>query len=352
MTRTERFAWTIGVLGILALVTVRATAQDRVPPQTTQATDWRALTATPQSVDLASIKPLEVVHYSWPIRPQDVTPPAWWLHDFVRITRGATIAADTGTTEAHVRALAHVAAQYRASVAIVMAPYHHVSWADGDPRKTDATYWPFWRERLTAMKGWVDDESVRNGAAHGVSSVRMVIFDCERFRLKDAAEKDAAEWNAAMKARYDEAYDVAKDVFGPECYVEWYSRGWYRPIGVEAWQRNVGPYYHFDGTEKGDGVSAVVTRPDWTDPSMAAVYETLLRGKATDRLVTWVWLGSGYRYVNGSLGADYNWDYGLEKAAALAKVRREFRERTAAVIFYPSPGSNPHWLRHFAEYAR
>lgn len=351
MTRTERFAWTIGVLGILALVTVRATAQDRVPPTTTQATDWRALTATPQSVDLASIKPLEIVHYSWPIRPQDVLPtPAWWLHDYVRITRGATVNADMGTTEAHVRALAKVAAQYRASVAIVMAPYHHVSWADGDPRKTDATYWPFWRERLAAMKGWVDDESVRNGAAHGVSSVRMVIFDCERFRLKDAAEKGAAEWNAAMKARYDEAYDAAKGVFGADCLVEWYSRGWYRPIGITGWQRNIG-YYHFDGTEKGDAVSAVVTRPDWTEPSIAAVYETLNRAKPTDRLVTWIWLGAAYRYEAGVLAADYDHDIGADACRRL-RTLRTLSPRQACNIFYPGPGANPHWLRNFAEYAR
>lgn len=362
MTRTERFCWTAFVLGFLAMFvgtawqTREARAQSRPAPQV--ATDWRQLTGTPQSVDLASIRPLEIVHYSWPLREADVLPaPAWWLSDFVRITRGATVHADTATTEAHVRAVARIAAQYRASVAIVHTPYHHASWADGDPRHVDATYWPFWTARLTAMKGWVEAEG---------ASVRCIIFDSERFRIQpadgsgmvdqaksiDDAKRLTREWNAAARARYDEAYDAVKGIFGAEVYVEWYSRGWYRPIGVTAWQRNAGPYYHFDGSEKGDGVSAVVTRPDWTEPSISAVYETLLRGKPTDRLVTWIWLGSGYRYASGTLSVDDDWDFGTDAARGLARLRSDFRGRQACIIFYPSPGSNPHWLRHFAEYAK
>lgn len=288
-------------------------------------------------------------HYSWPIRAEDVLPtPAWWLHDYIRITRGVSIHADTGTTEAHVRALAKLAAQYRASVAIVHGPYHHASWPTipgthtADPRITDVTYWPWWTQRLTKMKGWVESEG---------ASVRMVIFDCERFILKAAEDKGAEEWNAAMRTRYDEAYDATKAIFGQSCYVEWYSRGWYRPIGVTRVQRYI-PYGHFDLTEKGDGVSAVITRPDWTEPMVASVYETALRAPGqNDRLVTWIWLGSGYRYEAGTLAADTDWDYGVDAARGLARLRDDFRGRLAGVIFYPSPGSNPHWLRHFAEYA-
>lgn len=349
MTRTERFWWTAPVVVFLAmLIGVNlARAQDRDPPAATQPIDWRALTATPQSVDLASIAPLEVVHYSWPIRAVDVLPTsAWWLHDFVRITRGASVSADTSTTEAHVRALAKVAAQYRASVAVVMAPYHHASWSDGDPRRTDATYWPWWSARLTVMRGWVEAEG---------ATVGCVIFDCERFVLKSSAAdlKSYPGWNEAARHRYDEAYDAVKAVFGQSCYVEWYSRGWYRPIGTTRIQRMAGPYSHFDLSERGDGVSAVVTRPDWTEPAIASVYETAMRSSGeSDPLAIWLWMGSGYRYTAGTLSVASDWDYGLPAARALARLRTSFPGRLRAVIFYPSPGINRHWLRHFAEYAK
>lgn len=303
---------------------------------------------------LSELKPLPKTHYSWPINKShlDHRVTSLWLDDFVRITHAATIDVED-LTRLRVEMLVRICQAQKGTLALKMSPWHEGQFFKdkdptlrGDPEAKAATAI---LERLSEFRRLVADA---NRLARANVEVSAILFDTEIFELKKPSDPAAKGWNAAMRIKYDAAYDCAKRIF-PDAYVDWYGRGWMRFFAIArttGWGRST----WFDLTEKGDGASAVLYRLPMIDDSIECFRRTVSDSRAhgIKKVVPWLGIGCGYHPDEAKKNVVWDGDWGYSPAVAARfgyEVNHQFLEAPFA-NFYPGPGQNSHWFEHFIAY--
>jgi hypothetical protein len=321
---------------------------------------------------LRELKPLPKVHYSFPV------PPAWLAAsnqplalEYVRITRSLSLSGESVTGPQVNVAVAICAAASRrdprmpATLAINYSPWHR-RFGEGlpptDTGRTAQDEVDTFRDRLAAIRGWVEDASRRQGVTADVSAL---LLDSERFHVRAADEPGAAEWNAAIRAKHDAIYDVGKAVF-PRARVIWYDFGGWGPSSSETgWSQS----RYFDLGAKHDGWGVPLYRGPEIDTHREQFRRTVAAAEkfGVREAIPWIALGCGYkRQVEGAEWAwEFDWDYDLVYSWQLGREInvRWYGERpvrfapwNAAPVacFYPGP-YDPRaaaWPRHFIAYVR
>lgn len=313
--------------------------------------------ATPAELrELANLKPLAKPHYSWPIHTThlDRRTTSLWLEDFIRITRTATID-EEAMDRRRVATLVRICRDHGATLGLKMSPWHSLPYTkDRDPTvrgKPEAEAATRVLTRLTEFRRLVDEANRSLGAQVRVA---VILYDTEVFELKKPADPGAEAWNTAMRIKYNAAYDLAKRVF-PDAYVDWYGRGWMRFFAIErttGWGRST----WFDLTEKGDGASAVLYCMPMIEDSIECFHRTVAdaREHGISKVTPWLGLGCGYHPDEGKKTVSYyeDWRYPPQVAARFGfEVNRRWAQAPHA-NFYPGPGQNPYWFKHFIAYCR
>lgn len=317
--------------------------------------------------ELAELPPLQKVHYSWPIPPRlygDPTPPL--LFEYVRLTHACTIAGES-PREHHVDNAVRVCKQVNdlnptipATIAIQFLPWETVFPADSPP--TDFGSWhdaeiAKFLDSLTQLRQWLDAANEQYGTQVAVSAL---IFDSERFLLKEAYEPGAAAWNAAMVAKYDAFYTVGKSIF-PAARIEWYGRGAIQACDdISRWC----PSQWFNIEEMGQSFNCALYYPDNTQLLIDTYRQTHENAVAhgVDSIMLWVSLGASW---DENRHWRFQWNYDTADSWAIgAQINDPFygdRPNQYApwhdapfVCFYPRPfnDATPHWGRHFVAYVK
>lgn len=335
----------------IVLGTAVAMAQSGKPP------DKALYDATSEQLRvLSTLKPLAKPHYSWPIHPThlDRRTTSLWLEDYVRITRAATID-EEAIDRRRVATLVRICRDQKASLGLKMSPWHSQPYyKDRDPTvrgRREAEVATHILSRLTEFKRLVSEANRSLGAEVPVA---VILYDTEVFELKKPADPGAEAWNAAMRLKYNAAYDSAKRVF-PDAYVDWYGRGWMRFFAIErttGWGRST----WFDLSEKGDGSSAVLYRMPMIEDSIECFRKTVAdsREHGISKVTPWLGIGCGIHADPGKKTVSFydDWRYPASVAARFGfEVNRNWDEAPHA-NFYPGPGQNPAWFEHFIAYCQ
>jgi len=214
------------------------------------------------------------------------------------------------------------------------------------------------RDRLGTLRA----ELATACALHGVTiSVSAIALDAESFRISDPrAVGNEQAWRAAMIAKYNASYNVAREVF-PGAIIEWFERGRAEPNGY------VNPMFTLE--EQGEFFSCSLYRimdPERCREVFRATYQNaLVHGVA--RVHPWVALASGWQDSGAGRGTFFNgnWNYDvLHSWQAGAEVNNPWYSdqpdvyapwnAAPAVFFWPRPfdGNAPYWGLHFVAYVR
>lgn len=314
---------------------------------------------------LKELKPLPKVHYSWPLPFRNLSDDL--LFEYIRLTHAASIAGEwTNPAEIDraVRLCGRVNAgqpKIPASLGVNFSVWHRRFGKTLPPTDTGPTHraeLDYLRERMEKVREAVAEANRRHGTAVGVT---CVMFDSERFRIR----KDDADWNRALTAKYNAAYDIVRRIF-PQVRIEWYGRGAVQPsASPTGW--SVSPLFTLQ--EKGETFGCSLYRV----PEIGITRETFRRTAqlaaqhGVQEVTPWVALASGYRRqvdafhrwsIDWNYDLIYSWKLGAELnqpwfSAPERQARFAPWNKAKIVIFYPEPfGRSPHWGEHFVAYVR
>jgi hypothetical protein len=340
-------------LTLLAIL-IPCTATAAEPPDEAQILTW-----------LRELEPLPKVHYSWPLPWSSISDDL--LTEYVRLTHAASVSGEwhnRDEIDRAVRTCQQVNAadsEIKASIGVNYSVWHRRFGKDLPPTDTGPTQdaeLEYLRSRLQSIRDEVAAANQRHGADVSVSAV---LFDSERFHTRG----DDAEWNRALTAKYDAAYDVAREVLSG-VRIEWYARGAVQPsASATGWSTS--NYFTLD--EQGESFGCSLYRV----PEIGYTRETFRRTAALaaehgcEQVTPWIALASGYRrQVDAFHKWSLDWDYDLIYSWQLgAEINQpwfgapERQERFAPwnkaqiAIFYPEPfGRTPYWGVHFVAYVR
>ena len=337
------------VAGVLLAVWISAVALGQTrpasqPPTTAQVVDW-----------LKALKPLPKIHYTWPIQTQvSLNPNDPRLFHYVRITHAFCLSTywtspkEIGSAVITCRAVNSTGPSIPATIAIWWSPWHYKFGDDRPPTDFGPSHQAeieFFREKHALAKRWHAEANARHNAEVRISTL---LFDSEQFAVKPGDD----EWNDAMTRKYNEIYDVAKEMF-PDAQVIWYARGLSSRFTLK---------------EKGDAVSCDLYRvPDIED--MRKDFRRTVR--VADRLgvkqiIPFVALASGYRKTaDAKWRFDFGWNYDLRDSWQIGAELNDpwYGDRpdeyapwhkATAVNFYPHAFDkrSPYWAQHFVAYVR
>lgn len=314
---------------------------------------------------LRELEPLPKVHYSWPLPYSSISDEL--LTEYVRLTHAASVSGEwhkSDEIDRAVRICQQVNAaepEIRASIGVNYSVWHRRFGKDLTPTDTGPTHdaeLEYLQSRLESIRDEVAAANQRQGADVTVSAI---LFDSERFHTRAG---DAA-WNRAITAKYDAAYDIARQIF-PEVRIEWYARGAVQPsAAATGWSTS--SLFALD--EEGESFGCSLYRV----PEIGYTRETFRRTAALagehgcEQVTPWIALASGYRrQVDAFHEWSLDWNYDLIYSWQLgAEVNQpwfgapERQERFApwnkaqVAIFYPEPfGRSPYWSVHFVAYVR
>lgn len=321
---------------------------------------------------LRELKPLQKIHYSFPVPDAWLTPAGQPLAmEYARITHALSLGAVSTTgSQANVAvgicaALNRAGARPRVAIALNYSPWHNQFGKDLPPTDNgptaDAEVQMF-RRRMELLRDWFTQAARASGESVDVGAV---LLDSERFHCRDPGAPGAAEWNAAIRAKHDAFYDLCKSVF-PEARVIWYGFGATGPASSESgWSRAT--YYDLAG--KNDGWSTSLYYGPEIDTQRQQVRRTVADAEqhGVREVIPFVTLGCGYkRQVDGPEWAwTFVWNYDLVYSWQLGRELNvgwygERPQRYApyqavpVVCFYPGPFDPraPYWPIHFIAYVR
>ena len=339
---------------ILILLGASGTRAEDVKPATAQVLAW-----------LRELKPLPKVHYSWPVPMEKLSDEL--LHEYVRLTHAVSLSGEWGKPEQVDRAVSickqvNVAKpKILASIGINYSVWHRRFGKDLPPTDTGPTH----QAELEYLKTRM--EAMRTALAEGNRkhdtdvTITTVLFDSERFHIRAGD----SEWNQAITAKYNAAYDIVRTVF-PKVRIEWYARGSVHPsASPTGWSQAT--YFALD--EKGDSFGCSL----YQVPEIGYTREIFRRTARNaeqhgcTEVTPWIALASGYRrqtdqYDAWSLDWNYDliysWKLGAEiNHAWFGAPERHARfapwDKAKIAVFYPEPfGRTPHWPEHFIAYVR
>lgn len=307
--------------------------------------------------DLQQLGPLPKVHYSASL-PAHMWEPGSrpLLTELARITQAVSIWAEWATKE-RVRVAAYVCKITDATIAINYMPWHRKFGKDLPPTDDGEPYRAELREffdRLTQIRGWIDEYNAENDAAVAVSAV---LFDSERFHTKTDDDK----WNQAITDKYDAFTYLGKQIF-PAAKIHWFGMGMEPSASSTGWS----PSTWNPGNNILDAGSCSLYRV----PEIGITRETFTRSLALaqerglSEVTPWVALGSGWqRQVEAFKVFDHDWDYPLIYSWMLgAELNIDWYgarpERflpgmsVGVVVFWPAPFDprSPAWGKHLVAY--
>lgn len=322
---------------------------------------------------LAPLKPLQKVHYSWPLLPEWPKSAADSLAlQYVRVSGAFTLSVEWTNATQIETAVGLCAAVNQsksrsspASIALNYSPWHAKFDKQAPPTDTGPSHAAELREfkdKFEFVRRGIEQANRRQNADVAVTAI---LLDSERFRVKPASEPGAAEWNAAIRAKHDAVYDIAKQVY-PGVRVVWYGFGAVQPGATDSgWA----PAPWHDLQEKTDCFSPSLYRL----PDQTGTRETFERTAAEARkrnvkdVVPWVALASGYKPEPKAPWGKWqdNWDYDVFHSWQAGRELNNawFAQRPEAfapydlapvVCLYPRPFDTrtPGWGRHFVAYVR
>ncbi|RMF73487.1 MAG: hypothetical protein D6744_15545, partial [Planctomycetota bacterium] len=318
---------------------------------------------------MRELPPLPKTHYSFTFDGNLLKPtPDPLAVEYVRITRG--LALRPTIYVGLIRPVADLFKQLDAetpsrpcSLGMVHSPWHIV-WPKGlpptytGPEADEEIDW--FRTNLANAKAVLDQVNAEKGTN---LTIDVFFFDSEVFKRKEPNDPNAAVWNAALDAKYDAMYDIAKQYF-PNADVEWYNRGGIHRCngGGDGWCETS----WFSGDEKGDNFSVQL----YSLPEYEAMQESFRRTVANAQangvasVTPWIALGAGYeRSFDDGFVFNNDWDYNLWYSWQIgAEVNHpwyaQHPDRFAPwdyakhVMLYPPPFDGPNWGKHFVAYVR
>lgn len=314
---------------------------------------------------LRKLEPLPKVHYSWPVPFDTISHEL--LYEYVRLTHAVSIAGEWCKPEQidrAVRVCKEVSAtkpKVAPSIGVNFSVWHRRFGKDLPPTDFGPTHQAeldYLRQRLETVRDLVSSANREHGANVAVSAI---LYDSERFHVR----KDDAEWNAAMTAKYNAAYDVAREIF-PNVRIEWYGRGAVQPSAAPTgWSEST--YFALD--EKGETFGCSL----YQVPEIGYTREIFRRTAENaqkhgcDEVTPWIALASGYRRqvdqfhefsTEWNYDLIYSWQLGAEVnhpwyGAPERHARFAPWNKAKIAIFYPEPfGRTPQWGKHFVAYVR
>lgn len=183
------------------------------------------------AAQLAGLPPLPKVHYSYATDAEVLDNPAsGLLYEWVRITHNVTLeligadAAKVRNAIAVVQAVNSTGPAIPARLSLKYSPWEYVFPANQPPMYAGPEVQAELDQMsrlLTQVDGYIDAANAALGTAVAVDSI---ILNTEVWRARQSTAADAAVWNAALKEKYDAAYNLCKAVF-PGALVHWYNRG-------------------------------------------------------------------------------------------------------------------------------
>jgi hypothetical protein len=312
---------------------------------------------------LELLRPLRKVHYSWPIAAQWLTPGSPVLRELARVTGALSIRGETATAdqvEALVVASKEAAKQADGRspvIGINYSPWHRRFGArlpGTDTGPTAIAELELFKQRLGAIKQALANANAKHDAN---IEARALLLDSERFSVAEGPSRQTA----AIIAKYDEIYDIAKRYF-PHSRVHWYARGAFHRAGADAsWAMS--PYFNL--VEKGDSLACQVYEVPDAEGMRQACRRTVMLAKAeqSESVTAWIALGAGYERQAGRARWIFDYDYDQRESWQLGwSVNLRSRRRDSddpwsavdTVVLYPSPldARSPATFEHFIAYAR
>ena len=314
---------------------------------------------------LKELKPLPKVHYSWPL-PFDKLPPDL-MHEYARLTHAVSLSGEWCKPE-HIDQAVAVCKRVNAakpkipaSIGINYSVWHRRFGKDLPPTDTGPTHQAE-LDYLTARLSTIRDTLTRANHKYETKVVvTAVLFDSERFHIR----KDDAQWNQAITAKYNAAYETVRKIF-PKVRIEWYARGGVHP-GASATGWSHSNYFALDEQGESFGCSLYqVPEIGYTRDIFRRTARNATQHNCA-QVTPWIALASGYRrqtdkYHEFSLDWNYDliysWKLGAEiNHAWFGQPERHQRfapwNKAKIAIFYPEPfGRSPHWGQHFVAYVR
>ena len=317
---------------------------------------------------LSELEPLPKTHYSFAFSGTLMRPtPNPLAVEYVRITRALTVRPEV--YPGLIRPIADLFKQLDAalpsrpcSLAMLHSPWHIV-WPKGLPPtyvgpEHDAEI-AWFDTNLANAKAVIDQVNAEKGTN---LTIDVFFFDSEIFQRKPESDPNAAVWNAAIDAKYDAMYNIAKSYY-PDAIVDWYGRGgMHRCSAEDGWcQTN-----WFTGHELGDNYAiALYSLPEYGG-MQESFTRTVVEAQADGypRVTPWVSLGAGYqRTLDDGFVYSKNWDYNLWYSWQFgAEINHPWfatqPDRFAPwdmaeyVMFYPRPFEAAPWGKHFVAYVR
>ena len=321
---------------------------------------------------LQELEPLPKVHYCWSLREEDykyeLDP---LIPEYIRLCHAASLCLECVRPQ-DVAGMVELCdqinrggAEIPARLAFVYSPYHGILPEDVPPTYAGPEVEAATSEFRTLLEGARDALDSANVAQGADVFVGAIIVDTELWYAADEDQPDREEWNAALDAKYDAIYDIAKDVF-PEAVVEWYARG-----QITRGDATSGYYAsdRFTLNEQGDTFAVSLYRVPEPEEMRTCFSLTLESAQlhGVDNVTAWVALAAGYRrqtdyvdhnywYLDWDYEVYYSWQMGAELNDPYFAARPErfaAWDHADVVVFYPEAfGRTPHWAKHFVAYVR
>ncbi len=353
LIRRRRWFWSVQLFAALLLLSeVAAATEPRLDER--QILEW-----------LRELKPLQKVHYSWPVPVMDISEEL--LFEYTRLTHAISLSGEWGQPAQIDRAVMickQVNAEgpsVPASIGINYSVWHRRFGKDLPPTDTGSTHQAeleYLQSRLEAFRLSLAEANKRHGTDVKISAI---LFDSERFHARPKDE----EWNRAITAKYDAAYDLVRTIF-PKVRIEWYGRGAVQPgASPSGWSQAS----YFTLKEKGESFGCSLYQVPEIGYTREIFRRTVRNAEqhGCQQVTPWIALASGYRrQVDKYHAWSFDWNYDLIYSWKLgaeinhpwfgAEERHErFApwNRSRIAIFYPEPfGRVPHWPEHFVAYVR
>lgn len=320
---------------------------------------------------MQELDPLPKIHYSFAIHEDLLLPPVQpTLVEFIRLTNGISLTA-RAPKQHHVHVAVQACKQVNAlnpaipaTIAINYSPWHDFFPPDAPPTDFgpdhDEELTEF-RTRLLLLKGWLAEA---NQEYQADIEVRALLFDSERFTIKNEQEDDYQTWNDAIDLKYNAFYIIGKDVF-PNARIEMFVRGAIQPCTNVL---NFCPKDHYTLNEMGETfMSSLFIVPD-TDlmiETFRRTYENAVAHGVTE-VNLWVAMAVGWRSTGPKSRVwEPSWDYDTIYTWRLAAQINDpyYGDRpdqyapwhqAKVIMFYPRAfdARNPYWGKHFVAYVR
>ncbi len=308
---------------------------------------------------LPLLEPLPKVHYYWPLDITYDRESPRMMH-LTRITHTQCVYGEyigAGPIDTCVYRCAEInrtGPAIAASIGVNFCPWHRRFDPSLPPTDRGPTYdaeIEYFTERMTLIRGWVQESNERYGSNVAVSAL---LLDSERFTRRT----DDPVWNQAMTEALDAIHAEAVEIF-PDATIVWYGRG------MALTGTRVKP--HLSSYWTGDEQTQVLSCELYTVPDierMRLVFSATCEYGVTKRLsrvIPYLALGAGFEVSGSGRTWRSDWPYEIEYSRVIgAELNLEGQDVAStyplsiaeAIVFFPPPfrATTTEWPRHFAAY--